>query len=135
MTLVLFICIENSCRSQMAEGFAKVHGRGIVEAHSAGSRPSGRVDPRAVETMREIGYELAAHRSKSVDALPAREFDYVISMGCGDECPIVPARRREDWEIEDPKDLSLGGFRKVRDDIEARVRDLIERCSRSQDPA
>jgi protein-tyrosine-phosphatase/GNAT superfamily N-acetyltransferase len=122
---VLFVCVENSCRSQMAEAFARMHGRGRIEAHSAGSRASGIVHPRAVESMREIGYDLSAHRSKSFEEVPASEYDYVVTMGCGDACPSVPARNREDWEIPDPKNLPPDEFRKIRDEIENRVKKLI----------
>src|SRR5438132_4896535 len=94
---VLFVCIENSNRSQMAEALARRFGQGKVEAYSAGSRPSGRVNPRAIEFMREIGYDLSTHRSKGLGALPEVEFDAVVTMGCGDECPLVQAKRREDW--------------------------------------
>src|SRR5215211_4150877 len=93
---LLFVCVENSNRSQMAEGFARVYGGDRVEAHSAGSRPSGRVNPRAVEFMREVGYDLTAHASKSLDELPDVEFDVAVTMGCGDECPRVRAGRREE---------------------------------------
>ena len=123
---VLFVCIENSNRSQMAEAFARRRGQGKVEAYSAGSRPSGRVNPRAIEFMREIGYDLSAHRSKRLEALPEVEFDAVITMGCGDECPVIRARRREDWAIPDPKDLPPDEFRKVRDLIQRKVQELLE---------
>jgi protein-tyrosine-phosphatase len=110
----------------MAEAFARLHGRGRVEAYSAGSRPSGRVNPRAIESMKEIGYDLSGHRSKGLADLPAGEFDVVIGMGCGDEgCPLVPARRREEWNIADPKNLPADEFRAVRDQIERRVKELI----------
>jgi protein-tyrosine-phosphatase len=103
---VLFVCIENSNRSQMAEAFARMHGAGRVEAYSAGSRPSGRVNPRAVEFMKEVGYDLTGHRSKALAEVPEGEFDVVVGMGCGDEgCPLVKARRREEWGIPDPKDM------------------------------
>ncbi len=123
---VLFVCVENANRSQMAEAFARMFSNGRVEAYSAGSRPSGRVNPRAIEAMREIGYDLTAHRSKSLDELPPGPFDVVVTMGCGDRCPHVPARRREDWAIPDPRDLSPEEFRSVRDTIAARVRRLID---------
>jgi protein-tyrosine-phosphatase len=125
---VLFVCVENSNRSQMAEAFARIHGAGRVEAHSAGSRPSGRINPRAVELMRELGYDLSAHRSKGLADLPAGEFDAVVGMGCGDEgCPLVPARAREEWGVPDPKDLPAEQYREVRDLIEAKVKDLLAR--------
>ena len=123
---VLFVCIENSNRSQMAEALARRFGQGKVEAYSAGSRPSGRVNPRAIEFMREIGYDLSTRRSKGLEALPEVEFDAVITMGCGDECPVIRARRREDWAIPDPKDLPPDEFRKVRDLIQRKVQELLE---------
>jgi len=123
---LLFVCVENSNRSQMAEAFARIHGGGGVEAWSAGSRPSGRVSPRAIEAMRELGYDLAAHASKSLDELPAVEFDAVVTMGCGDACPFVPAKRRLDWQIPDPRELPPAEFRAVRDRIERDVRALLE---------
>lgn len=120
---ILFVCVENSNRSQMAQAFARMLGG--VEAHSAGSRPSGRVNPRAIEFMREKGYDLTTHTSKAVDQVPQTEYDAVVTMGCGDSCPQVPARRREDWAIPDPKHLPDDGFREVRDLIEARVKALL----------
>jgi protein-tyrosine-phosphatase len=123
---VLFVCVENSNRSQMAEAFARRHGAGKVEAFSAGSRPSGRVNPRAVEFMREVGYDLTTHRSRGLTELPAGVFDVVVGMGCGDEgCALVPARRREDWDVPDPKELPPAEYRKVRDLIESKVKDLL----------
>lgn len=122
---LLFVCVENSNRSQMAEAFARMLGGSAVEAHSAGSRPSGVVNPKAVEAMRELGYDLAAHGSKSIDDLPAVEFDFVATMGCGDACPFVAARRREDWAIPDPKHLPPDEFRGVRDLIRARVEGVL----------
>src|SRR5262249_42013010 len=100
---VLFVCIENSNRSQIAEAFGRRLGQGKIEAYSAGSCPSGKVNPRAIEFMREIGYDLSTHRSKGLDALPDVEFDAVVTMGCGDECPLVSAKKHEDWAIPDPK--------------------------------
>jgi protein-tyrosine-phosphatase len=123
---VLFVCVENSNRSQMAEAFAHMQGGGRIEAYSAGSRPSGRVNPRAVEFMREVGYDLTRHRSKALSELPAGEFEVVVGMGCGDEgCPLVPARRREEWDIPDPKELPAEQYREVRDRIESRVKELL----------
>ena len=122
---VLFICVENSCRSQIAEAFARIHGGAGVDAHSAGSRPSGIVNRRAVDSMREIGYDLSTHRSKGLDGIPTGPYDAVVTMGCGDACPWVPARRREDWAILDPKEMEPDQFRKVRDEIEAKVKALL----------
>ena len=110
---LLFVCVENSCRSQMAQAFARMRGH---DAHSAGSRPSGVVNPKAVAAMAELGYDLLAHRSKSVDELEG-EFDAVVTMGCGDACPHVPAKTRHDWAIPDPKEMDEEGFRAVRDRI------------------
>jgi protein-tyrosine-phosphatase len=123
---VIFVCVENSNRSQMAEAFARMHGAGKVEAHSAGSRPSGRVNPKAVEAMKELGYDLATHTSKGLDAFNGQEFDAAVTMGCGDECPLVVARRRLEWQIPDPRDLAPDEFRGVRNLIEAKVKELIE---------
>lgn len=122
---LLFVCVENSNRSQMAEAFARIHGGRGVQAYSAGSRPSGRVNPKALEAMREIGYDLGLHSSKSLDEIPDVEYDFVATMGCGDQCPFVRARRREDWNIPDPKDMSVGEFRQIRDLIESMVKELI----------
>ena len=121
---VLFVCVENSNRSQMAEAFARMHGGEGVEACSAGSAPSGRINPRAVECMAELGYDLSAHVSKSLDEVSGT-FDAVVTMGCGDRCPWVPARRREDWNLPDPKHLDGDGYRRVRDGISARVQALL----------
>ena len=122
---VLFVCVENSCRSQIAEAFARIHGGENVEAFSAGSRPSGKVNPKAIEIMKEIGYDLSTHESKSLDEIPQVDYDFVATMGCGDECPIVRALRREDWQIPDPKDMPPDEFRKVRDEIDRRVRAVL----------
>jgi len=119
---VLFVCVENSNRSQMAEAFARIHGGESVEAYSAGSRPSGKVNPKAIEAMGELGYDLSKHGSKSLNDIPDVEFDFVAAMGCGDECPLVRAKRREDWQIPDPKHMEPGEFRKVRDFIESKVK-------------
>ncbi len=122
---LLFVCVENSCRSQMAEGFARALGGGRVVAHSAGSRPSGQVNPRAVTFMRERGVDLTTQRSKGLDDLPATDWDFVVTMGCGDACPMITARHRRDWDLPDPKSLDDDGFRAVRDRIERQVRELI----------
>ena len=122
---LLFVCIENSNRSQMAEAFARMHGGDGVEAYSAGSRPSGVVNPKAIEAMSELGYDLSGHESKSLDDIKGIEFDHVITMGCGDECPWVPAKHRDDWDISDPRDMGPEDFRGVRDDIERRVKALL----------
>ena len=122
---VLFVCVENSNRSQMAEAFARMHGGGRVEAASAGSRPSGRVNPKAVDAMRERGYDLTAHASKGLEAFHGRQVDVAVTMGCGDECPSVRAARRVEWQIPDPRDMTPEQFRDVRDLIERKVVDLL----------
>jgi arsenate reductase len=127
MKRVLFVCVENSNRSQMAEAFARALGGGDVEAHSAGSRPSGRVSPRAIAAMKERGIDLAAHASKGLDAVEPLDFDAAITMGCGDTCPHVRARIRDDWALRDPRDLDDDGVREVRDEIERRVKELLAR--------
>lgn len=122
---VLFVCVENSNRSQMAEAFAKMHGAGKVEAFSSGSKPSGKVNPRAVEFMAEIGYDLTTHTSKPLDAFNGSDVAVAVTMGCGDSCPLVHATRREEWNIPDPKEMDDDGFRQVRDYIETKVKELI----------
>ena len=125
MKKVLFVCIENSYRSQIAEAFARIHGADVIEPYSCGSRPSGTVNPKALTSMREIGYDMSTHTSKSLSSIPDIEYDYVITMGCGDECPFVKASQREDWGIPDPKDLDEKGFRTVREMIENKVKQLV----------
>jgi arsenate reductase len=122
---ILFVCVENANRSQMAEAFARIHAGESIEVYSAGSRPSGAVNPRAIEAMRELGYDLSKHESKSLDAVPQTEYDFVATMGCGDECPFVRAKRREEWQVPDPRDLPPEEFRQVRDLIEQKVRELL----------
>ena len=122
---ILFVCVENSNRSQMAEAFARIHGGGRVEAYSAGSRPSGKVNPRAIAFMKERGYDLTAHESKALDGFNGRDIDVAVTMGCGDACPLVRAARREEWNIPDPRELPDDEFRGVRDLIEAKVKDLL----------
>ena len=123
---ILFVCVENSNRSQMAQAFARIHGGDAVKAYSAGSRPSGIVNPRAIEAMRECGYDLSKHVSKGFDELPTdAEWDFVGTMGCGDNCPWLRARLREDWNLPDPKTLPPEEFRGVRDEIESRVKILL----------
>ncbi len=123
---IVFVCVENSCRSQIAEAFARMAGRADVEAHSSGSRPSGQVNPKAIESMHRVGYDLSTHRSKGLDELPTVEFDWAITMGCGDECPFLKARNRADWGIPDPKHLPSEEFDAVRDLIASKVRQLLD---------
>jgi arsenate reductase len=125
MKRVLFVCVENSNRSQMAEAFARMHGAGQVEVASAGSKPSGLVNPKAVEAMKELGYDLATHASKGLEEFNGQEVDVAVTMGCGDECPLVRAKQREDWQIPDPRDMTPEQFRGVRNLIEQKVKGLL----------
>ena len=127
---ILFVCIENSNRSQIAEAFARIHGGADIEAYSAGSRPSGQINPRAIESMRELGYDLTKHRSKSLTEIPDVEYDFVATMGCGDECPFIRAKVHSDWAIPDPKNLPPDEYRAVRSLVEKRVMALLEELSR-----
>jgi arsenate reductase len=122
---ILFVCVENSNRSQMAEAFARLHGGDQVEVFSAGSRPSGKVNARAVQFMKEVGYDLSTHHSKSIDQFEGQDINVAVTMGCGDACPLVKARRREEWQIPDPKELPDNEFRQVRDLIERKVEELL----------
>ena len=124
---VVFVCIENSNRSQMAEAFARMHGGTRVEAYSAGSRPSGKINPKALESMKELGYDLGKHRSKGLADLPGIDFDVAVTMGCGDACPFLRARHREDWSIPDPKEMPPEQFQAVRNLIENKVKELLSR--------
>ena len=121
----LFVCVENSNRSQMAQAFAKIWGGEVVEAYSAGSRPSGVINPRAVAAMADVGYDLTRHTSKSLTEIPGIEFDYVVTMGCGDACPWVPAKQRIDWQIPDPRNMEPPEFNQVRDLISEKVKALV----------
>ena len=122
---VLFVCVENSNRSQMAEAFARARGGGAVSSLSAGSKPSGQINPRAIALMAERGIDLSGQHSKSLADVGNEAFAAVVTMGCGDACPWLPADRREDWTLPDPKLLDDEGFRRVRDDIEQRVMRLL----------
>jgi arsenate reductase (thioredoxin) len=133
MKKVLFVCVENSCRSQMAEAFGKIHGKDIIEVYSSGSKPSGIVNPKAIESMKEVGYDLSKHESLGLDKVPQIEYDYAITMGCGDECPMINALNREDWGLPDPKHMNLKEFAKVRDIIEREVKDLIVTITQEKD--
>lgn len=122
---ILFVCVENANRSQMAEAFARIHGGEYIEVFSAGSNPSGKVNPKAIEAMNELGYDMKTHKSLGLDDLPDVEFDYAVTMGCGDECPLVRAKNRVEWEIPDPRVMPPEEFRKIRDLIETKVKALL----------
>ena len=129
---ILFVCVENSNRSQMSQAFANIHGDGKVEAFSAGSKPSGVINPKAIAAMKELGYDLSAHHSKSLEEAKAfAPFDAVVTMGCGDACPWMPAKQFIDWQIPDPRNMNEEEFRKVRDLIEQKVKDLLSQLKAS----
>ncbi|HEY2722121.1 MAG TPA: arsenate reductase ArsC [Chitinophagaceae bacterium] len=124
---ILFVCVENSNRSQISEAFARIIGGSNVEAYSAGSHPSGKINPRAIAAMKELGYNLATHYSKSLDDVKQfSPFDIVVTMGCGDACPWMPANKFVDWNIPDPKEMNETDFRKIRDIIKNKVTSLLE---------
>ena len=125
MKKILFVCIENSCRSQIAEGLARYIGKGLLEPYSAGSKPSRVVNPNAIKVMKEIGIDILRYKSKGFDDLPIRDFDYVITLGCSDTCPFFPADKHVEWKIEDPKGKDIEYFRKVRDEIKKKIQKLI----------
>ncbi len=123
---LLFVCIENSNRSQMSQAFAKILGGESVEAFSAGSKPSGIVNPKAIAAMQELGYDLSQHDSKSLQEVEKyAPFDVVVTMGCGDACPWMPAKQFVDWQIPDPKHMEPADFTKVRDLIRDKVSGLL----------
>ncbi len=126
MKSFLFVCIENANRSQMAQAFATLHGRAQVAAFSAGSRPSGIINPKAIAAMAELGYDMSTHASKSLDEVRDQQFDYVVTMGCGDACPFIAAKHRRDWQIPDPKHMEPAEFRQVRDLVERQVLALLQ---------
>ena len=124
---VLYVCVHNAGRSQMAAAYTRHLSGGAVEVRSAGSEPADQVNPSAVAAMAEEGIDITAERPKVLTTDAVRASDVVITMGCGDECPLVRARIREDWGIPDPKHLDTDAFRQVRDLIETKVKDLLHR--------
>jgi arsenate reductase (thioredoxin) len=128
---VLFVCVENSCRSQLAEGLARKLGAGILDPHSAGSKPSGIVNPKAIAALKDRGIDISANKSKAISYFPAEGWHYVVTMGCGDACPFVPAKARLDWQIPDPKHMEKEEFSKVVDLIEEKVRGLLDEARRA----
>ena len=126
MKKVLFVCIENSNRSQMAQAFTKMLAGNEVEAYSAGSKPSGIINPKAIAAMKELHYDLAGHESKSLDNVKAyAPFDAVVTMGCGDACPWMPAKKFIGWQIPDPRNMEPAEFNQVRDLIKQKVEMLL----------
>jgi arsenate reductase len=122
---VLFICVHNAGRSQMAAGFMRELSRGRVEVLSAGSEPKDQINPVAIDAMAEEGIDIAGNTPKILTVDAVKESDVVITMGCGDTCPIFPGKRYEDWELEDPAGKDLDVVRRVRDDIKGRVETLL----------
>ena len=122
---VLFVCVHNAGRSQIAAAFLSRLGEGRIDVRSAGSAPAEEIHPVVVQAMEEVGIDLSAERPKRIDDDVVRASDVVITMGCGDACPIYPGKRYEDWEIEDPSGRSLEEVRRIRDDLERRVSELV----------
>jgi arsenate reductase (thioredoxin) len=122
---VLFVCVHNAGRSQMAAGFLTALSDGAVEVRSAGSMPGDQVNPVAVEAMAEVGIDIASEQPKVLTDQAVQDSDVVITMGCGDACPFYPGKRYEDWELEDPAGKDIETVREVRDEIERRVKELL----------
>ncbi len=123
---ILFVCVENARRSQMAEAFAETYGHGKVVVYSAGSHPSSQIDPLVIEVMKERGIDLSSKRPKGLNDLPPVEMDYLVTMGCEETCPAIPSKKIIEWEIPDPKGKSVDVFREVRDIIEGKVKSLLK---------
>lgn len=122
---VLFVCVHNAGRSQMAAGFMQHFGKGKVEVLSAGSAPKDSINPIAVEAMREKGIDISENSPKILDDAFVQASDVVITMGCGDTCKYYPGKRYEDWQLDDPAGQGIEAVRVIRDEIEARVRQLL----------
>ena len=122
---VLFVCVHNAGRSQMAAAFLSHLAEGAVEVRSAGSEPADQVNPAAVAAMAEVGIDISAQLPKILTTESVRDSDVVITMGCGDTCPIFPGKRYLDWELEDPAGKGVDAVRPIRDDIEQRVQELL----------
>jgi arsenate reductase len=128
---IVFICVENARRSQMAEGFANAFGQGRLEVFSAGSSPSSRIDPLVIEVMKEKAINLSGKRPKGLNDLPPVEMDYLVTMGCEETCPAILAKQVVEWQIPDPKGKPIEVFREVRDDIEDKVKTLFEEIEKN----
>lgn len=118
---MLFVCVHNAGRSQMAAGFLRRLGEGRVEVRSAGSEPADKLNPLAVAAMAEVGIDIAGERPALLEAAAVRASDVVVTMGCGDACPVFPGLRYEDWDLEDPAGKDLATVRRIRDEIRDRV--------------
>jgi len=122
---VLFVCIHNAGRSQMAAGLVKLRSDGRIRIRSAGSEPGERINPAVVEAMDELGVDMSDEFPKPLTDEVVRAADVVITMGCGDACPIYPGKRYEDWQLDDPADQDIATVRRIRDEIDSRVRRLV----------
>ena len=128
---VAFVCVHNSCRSQMAEGWAKKLRSDVLEAYSAGTENYPEVKPLAVQVMEEAGVDMSDHHPKLLSDIPA-ELDILITMGCNVVCPYVPCRHREDWGLSDPSGGPIEDYRRTRDIIKEKVEDLVQRVKNNQ---
>ncbi|WP_353892507.1 arsenate reductase ArsC [Proteinivorax hydrogeniformans] len=126
-----FICVGNSCRSQMAEGFAKKLGKNVFEVYSAGTEPAVKVNPNAVEVMKEAGIDITDQKPKVLKDIP-NKLDIIITMGCNVQCPFVPHDHKEDWGLDDPVGKPIEEFRKTRDTIQKKMHDLIRRVQQGE---
>jgi arsenate reductase len=131
MKKVAFVCIHNSCRSIMAEGWAKHLGEGVIDAYSGGTEEYPGPKPMALEVMTDLNVDMSHASSKLLDALP-NDLDILITMGCGVECPYVPCKHREDWGLDDPSGGPKSGFEETRDIIKEKVLDLIDRINKGE---
>ena len=122
---VLFVCVHNAGRSQMAAALVNQQAGGRVLVRSAGSEPASSLNPRVVEAMQEVGIDISQEFPKLLTDDPVRSADVVITMGCGDACPIYPGKRYEDWDLEDPAGKDIETVRRIRDEIDGRVRKLV----------
>jgi arsenate reductase (thioredoxin) len=122
---VLFVCVHNAGRSQMAAGLLEQRSTGRLRVISAGSEPADQLNPAVVEAMEEVGIDISAEQPKKLENEMVRKSDVVITMGCGDACPIYPGKRYEDWELEDPAGKDLETVRRIRDEIAGRVDELV----------
>ena len=123
---IVFVCVENARRSQMAQGFAEVLGKGKFQVYSAGSRPASQIDPTVIEVMKEKGIDLFGRKPKGLNDLPLIEMDYLVTMGCGETCSAIPAKKIIEWEIPDPKGKPIDEVRTIRDVLEAKVMTFLE---------
>jgi arsenate reductase len=129
---VLFVCVHNAGRSQMAAALLNEYAAGGLRVRSAGSEPASTLNPRVVEAMKEVGLDITREVPKPLADAYVREADVVITMGCGDSCPIYPGKRYEDWDLEDPAGKDIETVRRIRDEIDARVRALVEELAANE---